>query len=212
MPRAALLLLTIAVTSGCHARAIRIRRDQCDALAARIERDIPRLPAAPPSLAPRFQAEELASGPIHPHGGEHVCRALAPMPVGWTRTETPYPMHGTPIVTLTAPPSPDGTVRVTYTLPPKNALDPLGLWTVRAREILREETRRTADGREDRYLRVAREAGALRLDVLRTHALDASEGWALYCGATLTGEYEALLPLFAAVCDAARMRHWDYFW
>jgi hypothetical protein len=80
-------------------------------------------------------------------------------------------------------------------------------------QIQREISDSVADGRERRRLLVTREAGELRLLVVRWRAegLDDSS-WYFRCEAALAGGYEAALPVFEAVCDAVRVRIWEYGW
>jgi hypothetical protein len=222
MPRARILVLVAAlITASCYGvlpdLSTRRRQPQCDAMMARLQRDAQALPAAG---GLRFEPRMLTVERFCPHC-DHICWDAGLAPVGWTHHEEAHP-DGiyVPRHEWTAPASDDGAASLRHALtgPDRSFTIPAfiegrELAPARGRGLVqRESSGRSADGREHRRVLVTREAGALHLRVLRWSAVEDDDNWYLRCEATLTGKYEATLPVFEAVCDSARVRHWDYGW
>nr|WP_293173590.1 hypothetical protein [Nannocystis sp.] len=224
MSRRAILVLAAVLTasSGCYGVLYpgeRKRLNQCGEILARLERAAQTLPATVPGLG--LHAAKLRSGKYHPHGGIDVCYYAGLAPNGWTHSEEPFGADGSGDSTQiwTSPASDRGGASLRYTLtggrgPERLAdyIERVELAPVRLRGDLHRASRgRTTNSREHRHLIVNREHGAVHLRMLRWRA-EVEDNWYLRCEAVLTGEYEASVTLFEAICDALSVRHWDYSW
>lgn len=216
-----MLAAVLAASSGCGGLypGERKRLNQCGEILARLEREAQTLPtAAVPGL--RLHAAELQTGKTHPHGGVSVCYYAGLVPNGWNHSTEPLELHPMdPTLVWTSPASDRGSASLRYTLtggsgPERLAdyIERVELAPARLRgDLHRASNGRTVNSREHRRLIVSREDGAVHLRMLRWRA-DVEDNFYLRCEAVLTGEYEASVPLFEAICDALRVRHWDYSW
>lgn len=181
------------------------RRRQCETLIERVARAP--LPAAPPELALSFRAEQLHVDKWHPHGGS-ICYYAALAPQGWTAAATDEERNDRWS-------TPDGGATLSYAL--LSAATSRAKWVeghelapVRARgQVQREHSAVVAGGHEKRRLLVTREGDMMRLVVVRWSTRDDGHFY-FRCEASLAPAYAPALPLFEAVCDAARVRHWEY--
>ncbi len=226
MPRARLLALAAALTTtSCYGilpdLATRRRQPQCTKITARLQRDAMAHQALPAAAGLRFEPHMLIVERACPHC-HRICWDAGLAPVGWTHHAEPNPnWEWLPLHEWTAPTSDGGAASLRYALSPPDErpysipefIEGRVLAPARSRGLVqRESSGLSADGREHRRVLVTREAGALHLHVLRWSAVEEDDNWYLRCEATLTGKYEATLPVFEAVCDSARVRHWDYGW
>lgn len=180
------------------------RRRQCDALVERVaQTDLP----AAPELAPRFEAEQIHVDKWHPHSGP-VCYFVGLVPRGWTTVAADE--RERPLYTWTAQ---GGGATLSYALlggpgPRALRIESDELAPMRARgQVQREHS--VVDGRENRRALVTREGETLRLRVVRWRT-DDDDNFYFRCDASLAPAYAPALPLFEAVCDAARVRHFEY--
>lgn len=177
------------------------RRRQCDALVERVAQTA--LPAAP---GLRFDAAQIHVDRWHPHSGP-VCYFVGLVPQGWTTVAPDEPER--PVYAWSA-----GDTTLSYALlggPGPRALrvESDELAPMRARGQVQRERSTVVGGREHRRALVTREGETLRLRVVRW-STDDDDNFYFRCDASLAPAYASALPLFEAVCDAARVRHFEY--
>ncbi len=222
MPRLTLLALAALLTAAAcgigQYPGEKRRLGQCTELLTRLELASHTLPAAPPDL--RFHAAVLRQDKYHPHGGIEVCYYAGLVPNTWTHTEVSPPDDtADPTQIWTAPASDRGRATLRYTLTSARRPSTIAPYLeaeefapMRARgQVERETSGLTANTRERRRVLVIRETEVLTLRMVRWSAAE-DDAWYLRCEVELTGEYQAALPLFEAVCDAALVRHFEYSW
>jgi hypothetical protein len=181
------------------------RRRQCDALVERVAQTA--LPATP-ELALRFDAEQLHIDKWHPHSGP-ICYFAGLVPQGWTALERSEEDRSL------AWSAPDGGATLSYALlgasgPRERWIEGHELAPARARGLVqREISSVAADGGEHRRLLVTLADGTLWLRVIRWSTRDDGHFY-FRCEASLEPAYAAALPLFEDVCDAVRVRHFEY--
>lgn len=180
------------------------RRRQCEALVERVAQTA--LPAAPPGLELRFRAEQLHVDKWHPHSGP-ICYYAGLVPQGWPAADDQRSGR------IDRWSRPDGTT-LSYALLSASGsreqwVEDRELAPLRARGQVQHETSAGAANHEHRRLLVTREGEMSRLVVVRWSTRDDGHFY-FRCEASLAPAYAPALPLFEAVCDAARVRHSEH--